>query len=93
MYDNSTAFVTIPSDLGGCVGSVPGGIIGGIIGLPFGDPKAGAYVGASVFDTAFEAIIGAPFYVIEFIPRKIYEASTDDDEQPAIEKTIETIGE
>ena len=72
MYAQSTPFVTAPAFVAGCVGMVPGALLGGVVGLPFGHPDGGAIVGAFAFDRAFQAVVGLPFFVVEYVPRTLY---------------------
>ena len=72
VYEDSTSFVRAPAAVGGCVGNIVGAPVGFILGLPFMMPEGGAYIVGGIMNEAFNAVTGAPFYVVEYIPRKIY---------------------
>ena len=70
VYSESSIFVQAPSRFAGCVGAVPGAAVGIVAGIPFGNPAAGASIGAIAFDLLFQGLVGAPFYALEYYPRK-----------------------
>ncbi len=77
LYAQSTVFVTGPAYVAGCVGMVPGAVLGGVAGLPFGHADGGAIVGAIAFGRAFQGVVGLPFFIVEYLPRTLYECLKD----------------
>ncbi len=78
LYRESSFFVRAPAAIGGCVGNIIGLPVGYIIGLPFGEPSDAAYFGGLLVNSGFNAATGAPFYVLESIPKKIYKSVKKD---------------
>ena len=81
VYDDSSYFVTIPALIAGCIGNIIGLPIGFLIGIPFGHPTEAASIGGAIVNTGFNAVIGSPFYVLEYVPRSIVTASQDPEEE------------
>lgn len=79
-YDESSYFVTIPATVGGCIGNIIGLPIGFIIGIPLGHPTEAAAITGAIVNSGFHAVVGFPFYLLEYVPRAIFGTSEESNE-------------
>jgi len=80
IYGESSYFVTIPAMIGGCIGNIVGLPLGFLVGIPLGHPTEAAAIMGAIVNTGFNAVIGSPFYVLEYIPRSIITEPQSSDE-------------